>query len=542
MREQHAGSYYVVCVQLPNDILWQWRKKLRKLNTMSAYDRQKAKSKYRNRIRLERSSQKQSNDIHKIPYDRVKRCRELVTIVSIAIGDNICVVSGGNFEWALRNTSSSQPGARISFIFPRTGRPFTSLAVENRDANLVIFPPDLNSLDYDPRSLGVTRGASNLPDDQGERYRSVTGLRVDNVGVCADKMDERIFLIISVVCDVWRRLVFGAAWWYIDALADVEKCLARTMIRAHSPANIRDLSVEVSVTIRAHPPANIGDLSVEVSVTIRAHPPANIGRPFTSKYRDLNVEVSVTIRAHPPANIGDLSVEVSVTIRAIHQQISGAHPPAISGAHPPANIGDLSVEVSVTIRAHPPENIGRPSTSKYRAPIHQQISGISMLRCRLPFAPIHQQVSGISSVEVSVTIRAHPPANIGDLSVEVSVTIRAHPPANIGDLSVEVSVTIRAHPPANIGRPSTSKISGISMLRCRLPFARGYNVHVRGSGFDGMWIGSSKLPPIRDKNNRFPAGLSPCLLHRSGTDDSDHHLDLDDLHLYLTSVTLTTCV
>ncbi|KAJ8884427.1 hypothetical protein PR048_016284 [Dryococelus australis] len=43
---------------------------------LAAYSRQKAKSKYRNRIRLERASQKQSNDTHKTPYDRVKRCRE----------------------------------------------------------------------------------------------------------------------------------------------------------------------------------------------------------------------------------------------------------------------------------------------------------------------------------------------------------------------------------------------------------------------------------------------------------------------------------
>ncbi|KAJ8888190.1 hypothetical protein PR048_007677 [Dryococelus australis] len=42
----------------------------------SAFTRQKAKSKYINRIRLERVSQKQSSDTHETPYDRVKRCRE----------------------------------------------------------------------------------------------------------------------------------------------------------------------------------------------------------------------------------------------------------------------------------------------------------------------------------------------------------------------------------------------------------------------------------------------------------------------------------
>ncbi|KAJ8871685.1 hypothetical protein PR048_028012 [Dryococelus australis] len=42
----------------------------------SACTRQKAESKYRNRIRLERVSKKQSSDTHKTPYDLVKRCRE----------------------------------------------------------------------------------------------------------------------------------------------------------------------------------------------------------------------------------------------------------------------------------------------------------------------------------------------------------------------------------------------------------------------------------------------------------------------------------
>ncbi|KAJ8881979.1 hypothetical protein PR048_018467 [Dryococelus australis] len=45
-------------------------------STLSAYNHQKAKSKYRNRIRLERAPQKQSSDAHETPYDRVKRCRE----------------------------------------------------------------------------------------------------------------------------------------------------------------------------------------------------------------------------------------------------------------------------------------------------------------------------------------------------------------------------------------------------------------------------------------------------------------------------------
>ncbi|KAJ8892080.1 hypothetical protein PR048_004658 [Dryococelus australis] len=48
-------------------------KQLRKLNKISAYTRQKAKPKNRDRIRLERASQKQSSDTHEAPYDREQR-------------------------------------------------------------------------------------------------------------------------------------------------------------------------------------------------------------------------------------------------------------------------------------------------------------------------------------------------------------------------------------------------------------------------------------------------------------------------------------
>ncbi|KAJ8868978.1 hypothetical protein PR048_030519 [Dryococelus australis] len=46
-----------------------------KLNSISAYAHQKAKSLYINRIRLQRASEKQSSDTYQTPYDRVKRCR-----------------------------------------------------------------------------------------------------------------------------------------------------------------------------------------------------------------------------------------------------------------------------------------------------------------------------------------------------------------------------------------------------------------------------------------------------------------------------------
>ncbi|GFS62937.1 uncharacterized protein TNCV_2054221 [Trichonephila clavipes] len=43
---------------------------------MSGYTRQKAKSKYRDRIRLKRASQEQSNGTNKTPHDRIKQCQE----------------------------------------------------------------------------------------------------------------------------------------------------------------------------------------------------------------------------------------------------------------------------------------------------------------------------------------------------------------------------------------------------------------------------------------------------------------------------------
>ncbi|KAJ8867113.1 hypothetical protein PR048_032976 [Dryococelus australis] len=52
---------------------------------MSCYTRQRAKSKYRNRIRLERASEKQSSDARKTPYDPVKRCRERAFIFELSV-------------------------------------------------------------------------------------------------------------------------------------------------------------------------------------------------------------------------------------------------------------------------------------------------------------------------------------------------------------------------------------------------------------------------------------------------------------------------
>ncbi|GFT89432.1 uncharacterized protein TNCV_4387131 [Trichonephila clavipes] len=66
---------------------------------MSAYTRQKAKSKYRDCIRLERASQVQSNGINKIPYDSAKQCRENKRMnAAERINDGANTSAAGAFE------------------------------------------------------------------------------------------------------------------------------------------------------------------------------------------------------------------------------------------------------------------------------------------------------------------------------------------------------------------------------------------------------------------------------------------------------------
>ncbi|KAJ8872238.1 hypothetical protein PR048_025840 [Dryococelus australis] len=65
-----------------------------------AYIRQKAKSKYRNRKRLERASQNQSSDTHKTPYYRMKRCRERK--INIKASERVNVDAGPKIALFLR--------------------------------------------------------------------------------------------------------------------------------------------------------------------------------------------------------------------------------------------------------------------------------------------------------------------------------------------------------------------------------------------------------------------------------------------------------
>ncbi|KAJ8881877.1 hypothetical protein PR048_018363 [Dryococelus australis] len=83
---------------------------------MSSYTLQKAKSKYRNRIRLKRASQKHSSDTHKTPYNRVKRCRERKI--------NIKAPESVNVDWTAFNRFDSPLSIALGTARPAPlGRP-----------------------------------------------------------------------------------------------------------------------------------------------------------------------------------------------------------------------------------------------------------------------------------------------------------------------------------------------------------------------------------------------------------------------------------
>ncbi|KAJ8877573.1 hypothetical protein PR048_022028 [Dryococelus australis] len=108
---------------------------------MSAYARQKAKSKYINRIPLERASQKQSSGTHKTPYDRVKRCQELVESGNIWAALNIEVLRADECE--MSNAGMQGRGKRE--ITEKTRRRAVSSSTipkcENPEANPPLIEP-----------------------------------------------------------------------------------------------------------------------------------------------------------------------------------------------------------------------------------------------------------------------------------------------------------------------------------------------------------------------------------------------------------------
>ncbi|KAJ8890753.1 hypothetical protein PR048_010262 [Dryococelus australis] len=118
-----------------------------KLNTISAYTRQKAKSKYRNLIQFQRAPQKQSINTHKSPYDRVKQCRELVphdtTKIKI-IANTKCLVGRQNFP------GLHQIYLAFHWLFSFTGRVVLVGAVRLRHQSVGNSEPreaSANSLD-----------------------------------------------------------------------------------------------------------------------------------------------------------------------------------------------------------------------------------------------------------------------------------------------------------------------------------------------------------------------------------------------------------
>ncbi|KAJ8891245.1 hypothetical protein PR048_010760 [Dryococelus australis] len=82
-----------------------------------------AKLKYGYRIRLERASQKQSNDTHKTPYDGVKRCRErkIKNIkaserVNVDVKNVNCTPAGDIFYYSPLHVSLNSIAARVTIL------------------------------------------------------------------------------------------------------------------------------------------------------------------------------------------------------------------------------------------------------------------------------------------------------------------------------------------------------------------------------------------------------------------------------------------
>uniref|UniRef100_T1HX08 Uncharacterized protein n=1 Tax=Rhodnius prolixus TaxID=13249 RepID=T1HX08_RHOPR len=111
---------------------------------MSAYTHRKAKTKYRDRIRLERASQEQSNGNNETPYDRVKLCRERKRMnAAERINDGVSISAAGAVEIMqvddeIASTSTTDcigiDGVRSSIMkthLAAASAPFTATFVNN---------------------------------------------------------------------------------------------------------------------------------------------------------------------------------------------------------------------------------------------------------------------------------------------------------------------------------------------------------------------------------------------------------------------------
>ncbi|KAJ8872847.1 hypothetical protein PR048_026463 [Dryococelus australis] len=138
--------------------------------TSSAYTRQKAKSKYRNRIRLERASQKQSRDTHKTSYDRLKRYRERKICIKASERVNVDVFT--------QNKRPCPQHSHTPSFYPkvRCGEKKSKL---RRDLHVVrdASQSSLNTVDWELQCQTVSPdfiiGFSGLPPNKGRKFNDV---------------------------------------------------------------------------------------------------------------------------------------------------------------------------------------------------------------------------------------------------------------------------------------------------------------------------------------------------------------------------------
>ncbi|KAJ8880032.1 hypothetical protein PR048_020654 [Dryococelus australis] len=135
-----------------------------KLNILSSYNRQKDKSKYRNRIWLERAFQKQYSDSHKTPYDLVKRCLERKKNIKASERVNVDVFTqnkrpgGGNGRSPSKHADQRHRSARIPHLKIRSpGRGLNPDRLGGRRAEVKQLPMEhCNRLYYVKNCLWST--------------------------------------------------------------------------------------------------------------------------------------------------------------------------------------------------------------------------------------------------------------------------------------------------------------------------------------------------------------------------------------------------
>ncbi|KAJ8866451.1 hypothetical protein PR048_032294 [Dryococelus australis] len=144
-----------------------------------------AKSKHRNRIRLERASQKQSSDTHERSYDRVKLCRERKINAKASERVNVDVFAPTSFQPMSRQTQCSRvlqaPSRTVGFS--RWFHTLSSIQATNTSLAVVPQSPVVVHTSLGSRTLGQAASIKDCrPLGCGSRHLESSPTRVTRRG------------------------------------------------------------------------------------------------------------------------------------------------------------------------------------------------------------------------------------------------------------------------------------------------------------------------------------------------------------------------